>query len=182
MLATIALDRAAPAGATAPATILQQDFDFVPAVTAIRAGTRVTFPNRDKREHHLKSSGVQSIEFRIYDAKSTPEPMAFDKTGTTVLFCYLHDWMKAYIHVVDTPFFAKTERTGVAVLEDLPEGRYRVVAWHPDLAGESPAETVTVSARGTTPLNYAFQFKPRHIGRIRPAAGAAPSKPSSSGY
>lgn len=106
------LDRAVPAGGTAPATILQQDFDFVPAVTAIRAGTRVTFPNRDKREHHLKSSGVQAIEFRIYDAKSTPAPMVFDKTGTTVLFCYLHDWMKAYIHVVDTPYFAKTERTG----------------------------------------------------------------------
>lgn len=122
-----------------------------------------------------------ALEFRIYDAKSTPEPMLFDKAGTTILFCYLHDWMKAYIHVVDTPWFAKTEKAGVAVLEDLPEGRYRIVAWHPDHTSEAPAKEVTVSARGTTTLSFAFDLKPRHIGRIRPAASAPASAPSS-GY
>jgi hypothetical protein len=76
--------------------------------------------------------------------------------------------MKAYIHVVDTPWFAKTEKAGVAVIEELPEGRYRIVAWHPDLVGDPLAREIAVSARGTTPVAFAFDLRPRHIGRIRP--------------
>jgi hypothetical protein len=48
--------------------------------------------------------------------------------------CNLHDWMLAYILVVDTPWFAQTDAEGRATLPDLPAGGYRLVVWHPRIA------------------------------------------------
>jgi hypothetical protein len=45
----------------------------------------------------------------------------------------LHNWMNAHIYVVDTPFFAKTSKTGSAVLQDLPAGEYDVFVTHPNV-------------------------------------------------
>jgi multisubunit Na+/H+ antiporter MnhE subunit len=38
----------------------------------------------------------------------------FDKPGTVVVGCNIHDQMVAYIHVVNTPYFAKTDVKGTA--------------------------------------------------------------------
>lgn len=103
----------------------------MPPVTVIRAGTKVSFTNRDPHDHHLKSTGATEFEYKTH-TKGTPEPLVFNKLGNTIVFCHLHDWMKAYIYVVDTPYFAKSEQAGIALIESLPEGRYRVASWHPD--------------------------------------------------
>ena len=47
------------------------------------------------------------------------------------LGCNIHDWMIAYILVVSTPHFARTDARGVARMRDLPAGSYELQAWHP---------------------------------------------------
>jgi hypothetical protein len=57
--------------------------------------------------------------------------------------------MIAFVGVVDSPYFAKTTDTGTASL-NLPSGRYRLRAWHPNAVATVPARDITVAA---APLN-----------------------------
>ena len=99
-----------PAGKTDTAVIAQNDMQFTPYVTAIRVGSQVKFPNYDKMEHHVKSfSSVKEFEIKTYDRGVTPPPVLFDKPGIVVVYCLLHNWMRAYVLALDTPYFAKTD-------------------------------------------------------------------------
>lgn len=113
----------------------QRNRQFVPRVLAVQVGTAVWFPNSDDVQHHVYSfSPAKKFQLPLY--KGTPaNPEIFDRAGEVVLGCNIHDQMSAFIVVVDTPYFAKTDN-GLATLHDLDGGRYTVKVWHPDLRAE----------------------------------------------
>ncbi|MEO8060774.1 MAG: methylamine utilization protein [Burkholderiales bacterium] len=114
-----------------PVEIGQRDREFEPMVTVVSTGTRVLFPNRDKVKHHVYSfSAAKTFAIQLYSG--TPaEPIVFDKPGVVVIGCNIHDWMLAYVAVVDSPWFAKTAANGHTEIANLPAGRYTVNVWHP---------------------------------------------------
>lgn len=116
------------------ALVEQIDKTFVPLVTVVQTGTSVQFPNRDAIRHHVYSfSPPKPFELKLYSG--TPaEPVLFDKPGEVVLGCNIHDNMIAYVLVVDTPHFAKTDKDGKARVEGLAAGDYEVRLWHFALA------------------------------------------------
>lgn len=129
--------RAAPPGVTAQ--VAQQGRQFVPQVTVVQVGTPVTFPNNDTVRHHVYSfSPIKTFELKLY-AGVPSTPIVFDKAGTAVLGCNIHDRMTAWVIVVDTPYFAKTDAAGHASIE-LPAGEHRLHAWNP-----RQADPVTLS-------------------------------------
>lgn len=158
------LDHPVPApGKIDNSIIAQQQMQFTPYVSVIRVGTDIKFPNYDKIEHHIKSfSPAKEFEIKPYQ-KVTPPPVLFDKTGIVVIYCLLHEWMRAYVMVVDTPYFGKTDDAGVVALDNLPAGRYEVRAWHPDMGSIKPPllQTVEVAATGTQQLKFNFDFNPK---------------------
>jgi plastocyanin len=122
-----------PALAPKVAVMDQRDHRFAPHVLAIETGTRVRFPNSDNVSHHVYSFSPAK-RFEIFLAKGAPaKEVEFDRAGVVALGCNIHDWMLAYIDVVDSPFFAVTGADGAAALADLPAGAYRLEAWHPRL-------------------------------------------------
>lgn len=129
-------------GQTPPATlkpveIEQKNRTFIPLVTAIQVGTDVAFPNRDKVRHHVYSfSPAKTFELKLYSG--TGKTVHFDKEGTVVIGCNIHDQMIAYIHVVPTPYFAKTDAAGKAALDGLLPGKYLLKAWHYELPASAP--------------------------------------------
>jgi plastocyanin len=122
------------------AQIGQRDRQFTPQVNVVQTGTAVSFPNFDTVRHHVYSfSPIQKFELKLY-AGTPAAPVLFDKPGTAVLGCNIHDRMSAWVHVVDTPLFTKTDASGKATLE-VPAGDHRLRAWHYLQAeGELPAE------------------------------------------
>ena len=110
--------------------IQQKDRKFTPLVSVVQVGTSVNFPNNDTVRHHVYSfSPAKSFELKLYAGK--PElPVVFDKAGTVVVGCNIHDQMVAYIKVVDTPYFVKTDASGKAKLNQLPVGKFTVKVWH----------------------------------------------------
>ena len=68
--------------------------------------------------------------------------------------CNIHDWMHAYIGVVDNPYFATTRDDGSFVLPNLPPGTYTVTAWHETLGTEQATVTVAASGRAETALSF----------------------------
>lgn len=125
------------AAAGTQAELVQRNRTFVPGVLPIQTGTSVQFPNLDTVRHHVYSfSAARTFEIKLY-ASTPATPVTFDKAGTAVLGCNIHDRMTGFIHVVNTPYFAKTASTGIARL-DVPAGDHTIQVWHPSLADTRP--------------------------------------------
>ena len=119
--------------APAEATMDQREHRFVPHVLPVQTGARVRFPNSDDVSHHVYSFSAAK-RFELFLARGAgPQEVTFDKPGVVALGCNVHDWMLAYVYVVDTPYFALTGADGTATISSLPAGRYRLEAWHPRL-------------------------------------------------
>jgi len=155
----------ADGGAALPAThkpgeISQKGLKFIPLVTVVQTGSKIYFPNNDKVRHHIYSfSPAHKFDQKLYSG-TTADPQTFDKPGTVVLGCNIHDKMVAYVRVVDTPYFAKTDESGSATV-DAPAGKYVLKAWHPDITGGHPLEQqVAVKADGASSANFKITLKP----------------------
>ncbi len=150
---------ALPLTGTAPngkltAIIDQIDKEFVPRVSVIQTGTAVTFPNKDNIRHQVYSfSPAKTFTSRLY-AGTPAKPEIFDKPGLVTLGCNIHDWMLAYVYVVDTPWFGKTDSKGSARIDELPNGDYLLKSWHPQLLGEVLSQTIKVSSEVSGPFNF----------------------------
>ena len=139
----------APQANPGTATIDQVDKRFAPRVSVVRTGTSITFPNSDRIRHQVYSfSPAKTFSLKLY-AGSPKTPVIFDHEGLVVLGCNIHDNMIAFVGVVDSPYFAKTTDSGAASI-NLPPGRYRLRAWHPNAIAAMPPREITVAA---APLN-----------------------------
>lgn len=144
----------------------QVNKEFTPRVSVIQTGTSVQFPNKDNIRHHVYSfSPAKTFDLKLYSG--TPaKPVLFDQPGVVVLGCNIHDWMLAYVLVVDTPYFGKAGADGTVKLDGLPPGDYELKAWHPNLEGAQPTQKIHVSGDASYQL------------RLKIGATAAPaSKP-----
>jgi plastocyanin len=129
-----------PAGAAArpvrfawPMTVSQHNIQFDPFVLIVPVGSDVVFPNLDKVRHHVYSfSPAKRFELKLYGQEQA-RTVRFDKVGAVALGCNIHDTMVAFIRVVDTPYAAKTNAAGEAVIHDAPVGGAAVTVWHPYL-------------------------------------------------
>ena len=161
------IGRAAPATAAQEITVSQENATFKPYISVIRMGSSVVFANRDNMEHHIKSfSSSKPFEIAVHKPGDTPAPIRFDKEGAVVAYCILHDWMRAYIYVADTPWYALTAASsGIARIENVPAGDYEATAWHPDLGQYKPplVQKVTIGATGASEATFKFEFKARAI-------------------
>jgi plastocyanin len=130
--------------------IAQAERRFVQTVSVVTVGTAVTFPNLDTVRHHVYSfSPIKRFEIKLY--VGTPAaPVVFDQPGIAVLGCNIHDQMAAWIVVVATPWFGRTDDAGRWAAASAPPGRYTLRAWHAEMpVGTAPTEqALTVEAAG----------------------------------
>ena len=160
--AVFAIPASGPSESRGARVVIEQvDREFVPYVSVIQLGTTATFPNRDPILHHVYSfSPAKPFEFKLYTGKS-PGEVLFDKAGVVTLGCNIHDWMVAYIVVVPTPYFARTDETGTARLRDLPPGGYEVRSWHPQQRAALVPYSVNLAAADDATATFAFDVLPR---------------------
>jgi hypothetical protein len=152
----------------------QVNREFLPYVTAVQTGTAVSFPNKDNIRHHVYSfSPAKTFELRLYSGTPS-KPVVFDKPGAVVLGCNIHDWMLAYIYVVDTPHFSKTAKGG-ARLDGLPAAEYELRVWHPQLRGPVPMQRIKISAEDAATYQFALDLGPKPTaGSVGPAKKDGP--------
>ncbi len=150
-------------GAPAPkspkaAAIEQRGLKFLPLVSVVQAGSQISFPNNDKVRHHIYSfSPAKKFDQKLYSGVAAATQV-FDKAGTVVLGCNIHDRMVAYVKVVDTPFFAKTDAQGIARIELPAAGKYTLKAWHFAMAANAQAEQALLVPAGDAPATASFRL------------------------
>jgi len=64
-----------------------------------------------------------------------------------------------FIHVVDTPFAAKTDASGRVIIRGLPGGSHPVHVWHSQLRAPANQLTLNVDAARTPTLNVPVRLR-----------------------
>lgn len=126
--------------------IKQEGLQFQPRAVAVQRGMRVSFPNLDKEYHNVFSySKAKRFDLGRFPKGETRE-VTFDDAGLVRVFCEIHEHMRAFVLVVDTPYYASALPDGRFNLPKVPPGTYTLVAWHEHY--ESVRQKVEVKAAG----------------------------------
>jgi plastocyanin len=153
---------------------------YTPHVLAVLAGTTVNIRTSDPTLHNVHSHAKTNEEVN-WAMPIKDMTLPYKTTGPEEIHvsCDVHNWMSAYIIVMDNPYFAVTgakDTAGKAIpstdfrasktkgsyrIENIPAGTYRVQAWHETLGIARQADVV-VPATGEATLNFTSdQFKKR---------------------
>jgi plastocyanin len=129
------LDASAPKdpapGVTAKAPeLVQRNKSFEPHVIVVQVGSLIQFPNKDPFFHNIFSMyDGKRFDLGLYEAGTT-RSVRFDRPGVSFLFCNIHAEMSAVVIVVDTPYFATSDRTGHLTIPNVPDGKYQMHVWY----------------------------------------------------
>lgn len=142
-----------------PAVLDQRGCVFTPHVVTVMTGQRLLVKNSDPFLHNVRAAASKNNPINFAQPTiSRGRPLKFDAPERLFVKCDIHPWMSAFIHVMDTPFFAVTGDGGAFALpEGLPPGDYEVSAWH-EVYGEQ-TQPVRVAAGEPMPALH-FTFKP----------------------
>lgn len=133
----------------AHAVMEQRRLSFIPHVLPVLVGTTVDFhngeePTQGRTIQHNVFSPPRSGAFNLGTyAHDKSKPVTFDEPGAVTVLCNVHPEMSAYVVVVETPYFAVTDRAGNYRITSVPPGDYVLKTWHPSLREKSRAVTVS---------------------------------------
>lgn len=144
------------------ATVTQEKMQFLPQVTLVPVGAKLSFINNDPWDHHVRSSPAGLGQFNATQAgfeirlegktagkPSKPVEVVLDKAGAlnaTLLSCFIHGSMRGYVYASETPWAIKTNAEGLAEFDDLPDGAAQVKVWQADQLNDLPVRAYSVSA------------------------------------
>jgi len=128
----------------------QKGLLFQPHVVVIQVGTTVDFQNSDTVQHNVfwpSISGNKKLGHNLGTwPKGEKRSFKFDNPGVVSLLCNVHPEMAGYIVVSPTPYFGETDASGAYKIDNVPDGKYNIVAWH---EGAKPAtKAVDVAGAG----------------------------------
>jgi hypothetical protein len=146
-----------PPVASEPVTMNQQGCQYVPHVVGTRVGGKLLVHNSDPTSHNvfIRAKANDSV-----NPVQTPGSKPVEWTPTKKELgvpceCSLHPWMRAYVCVVDDPWFAVTGADGSFTLAGLPPGDYVLEAWH-EKYGKRTAK-VSLEPGGKPTANFTFK-------------------------
>ena len=139
------------------AQMAQENLQFAPFIRVVRQGEKVAFPNRDDVAHHVYSfSKNNAFELELYKGRDIPQKRF--KSGQISLGCNIHDWMQAYIYVVDTPWYTQSQGPS-AHFDKVPPGRYTLRFWHPGMDRKENIEQVVELSENTNRVIVHLQYE-----------------------
>jgi len=135
----------------------QQGCRYHPHVLGVMAGQTLQIKNDDPTTHNIHPTPKDNREWNESQPPSSP---AIEKNFAReeILLpvkCNQHPWMKMYINVVKSPFFAVTDKAGKYEIKGLPPGDY-TIAFVQEKLGEQD-QKVTVGAKETKTVDQSFK-------------------------
>jgi plastocyanin len=142
-----------PAPSTKP-IMDQKGLVFVPHVMVVQEGTTVEFLNSDNLQHNVFWPSISGNKKEGHNMGTWPKgekrSFTFNTPGVVPLLCNVHPEMAGYVIVSPTPYFAETDGSGNYKIENVPDGKYSVVAWHEGMK----TQTKPVDVAGTGKADF----------------------------
>jgi plastocyanin len=140
-----------------PVTIDQHGCWFQPRVLGIQTGQTLRVVNSDPVTHNIHPLAQVNREWNHSQGQGdAPLARRFLKPEIMIrVKCNIHSWMRAYIGVVNHPYFAVSSEDGSFKIGNIPPGDYVVEAWHETLGAQQ--QKITIPASGETAASFSFK-------------------------
>src|SRR3954454_6435986 len=140
-----------------PVILDQRGCMFVPHAIGVQAGQPMKLRNSDQVQHNIHPLPKNNREWNESQAPGTPDvEHKFARTEVMVpVKCNIHQWMHAYIGVVEHPYFAVTGADGSFELANVPPGDYTLAVWHEKLGDQT--QQVHLAASATQSLEFIYK-------------------------
>jgi plastocyanin len=140
-----------------PPRIEQRGCQYHPHVMGVLVGETIEIVNADDTTHNIHPMPTQSKQWNESQLPKDPPMMKkFDKPELMIpIKCNQHPWMKMYLNVVNSPFFAVTDENGKFEIKGLPPGEYTLAAVHEKL-GEQDMK-ISVGPRESKTSDFTFK-------------------------
>ena len=141
-------------------TLDQSGCRYHPHMMGVMVGQSIKIVNSDPTTHNIHPSPNPASGNREWNESQAPQAAALEKTfGREEILlpvkCNQHPWMKMYISVVKTPFYAVSGPDGKYEIKGLPPGDYTLAFVH-EKFGEK-TEKVTLAAKDNKTVDVSFQ-------------------------
>ena len=139
-----------------PVLLDQKGCVYHPHVFGIQVGQILEILNSDSTLHNVHAIPENNREFnRAHATAGISHTHVFSTREVMVPFkCNVHNWMTAYVGVLDHPFHSVSGADGTFRLDGLPPGTYTIEAWHETLGTDT--QTVTIGEREQQDLAFTF--------------------------
>jgi hypothetical protein len=138
---------------TDPVVLDQKNCQYTPHVVTLQAKQPLKVTTSDETTHNIHPQPKNNKEWnKSQPPKGEPIVETFARAEVIPVKCNQHPWMKAFIGVFNSPFYAVTDKEGKYEIKGLPPGEYTIEAWHEKLG--STTEKVTIAANGTQTLDF----------------------------
>ena len=109
-----------------------------------------------------------------------PLDHAFRQPAQIEVVCAEHPWTRGWVAVLDHPYATKTAANGIFNIADIPAGKYRIRAWHPNLGFSDDSVTVVGGQSASIGLRIrgTGAAAPRPVQPRRDTLPVAPQTPS----
>jgi hypothetical protein len=159
--------------------LVNEDCMLSPQVQAVVAPATLNVASEDVALHRDRIINVGTGELEgIAPFNDNGEVVPFDRlldgTEQLEITCDLHPWAKAWILVLDHPYFATSEKNGTFSIEDVPPGSYHVKAWHPLLGTAEQAVTVAAGKPASVALRIGSAH-PATVDSVKPDSATVDS-------
>jgi plastocyanin len=119
-------------------TLNQLECVFRPHVVITGVNQEFTINNHDHTLHNVRTisfmnDAINKIQMYIPGGEAPSDKVTFSETEVVEVKCDVHGWMKAFVHVVDHPYYVVTSDTGEFEFTGLPKGKYTINVWHEKL-------------------------------------------------
>ena len=138
-------------------TLDQAGCRYHPHVLGIMAGQTLKVINSDPTTHNIHPTPKDNREWNESQApKAAPIEKTFAREEIMLpVKCNQHPWMKMYINVVKSPYYAVTDKDGKYTLKGLPPGTYTVAVVHEKLGEQT--QQITVGAKETKTADFTLK-------------------------
>jgi len=105
---------------------------FTPHVIVVPAGTVLNLVNDDPVLHgfHFFSGDKGLFNVALTPRKKAQGKKPLNSPGLVEAKCDIHDFMRGFIMVMETPYFALTDGNGAFTVADVPPGKYLLTVMH----------------------------------------------------
>jgi len=140
-----------------PVKLDQQGCQYRPHVVGIRVGQKLMILNSDDTLHNVHAMGKANGEWNKGQAlKNMSDQRVFKSREVMLPFkCDVHNWMQAYVGVLEHPYFSVTHDGGKFELKNLPAGTYTIEAWHERLGTQT--QNVTLGEKESKDIAFTFK-------------------------
>jgi len=132
---------------------------FRPRIIGIQTNQPLKIVNSDPVTHNIHPMAAVNREWNHSQGPGdAPLNRKFTKAEVMIpVKCNIHSWMRAYIGVLDHPYFSVSRDDGTFTISNLPPGTYTIAVWQEKLGTQE--QQITIQPQQHAAVDFTYKGK-----------------------